>query len=74
MKEIAKDGLKIFKIINSCKKMVQLEVADNCISQFQKKWLHKLKDGDEKLITFANGYADILKIQSSKIKTKLNVK
>lgn len=71
MIEIAKDGLWVFKLINSCKKLYQIEVADNCILQFEKKWTSKLNPDDKKLNDFTKEYLLLLRNQSSKIKSKL---
>lgn len=71
MREIAKDGLWVFKLINSCKKFIQTEVADNCISQFENKWRNKLNPDDTKLNNFTKEYVKLLRTQSSKIKSKL---
>lgn len=65
--QIAKDGLWVFRLINSCKVENQLEVAKNCYKQFEIKWTHKILPDDEKSNKIFKDFMKIIGSQISKI-------
>jgi hypothetical protein len=69
--QISKDGLWVFRVINSCKLEKELNVAKNCYKQFEIKWLHKILPDDEKSIRLFKQFLGIIDTQISKVEKKL---